>query len=133
MTTEATIRCQTCDRQAAAGETYFCYWCGEPVCIRCLVRIHLPLATEAVSCLRCQQQSGKNAAADEAMWEVVVEAALAGHDLGGWELTADGRGWEARCRRCAQTVWVGVSGVQYSLLADRCSPEAQGRETWEQG
>lgn len=120
MITDEMIPCQTCGRQVLAAETYFCYWCGESVCAGCLIRILLPLDTEAVSCPGCQRRYGKNDAADESMWEIMVESALAGHDLTGWEVTEDGRGWQARCRRCSQTVWVGVSGVQYSLLADSC-------------
>ena len=60
------------------------------------------------------------------MWEIAVEAALGGHDLGAWAVTEDGRGWQAECRLCAMTAWVGASGVMYVLLADRCPGDGAG-------
>lgn len=49
-----------------------------------------------------------------------VEAAFQGHDLAAFE-PVDERGYEARCRRCKGSVWVGVTGLLYSVLSDRCS------------
>jgi len=114
------MKCTVCAKEAAASETYFCYWCGRPICADCASHISLPLETEAVVCPGCAAKSGKNEAADGSMWEIAVNAALAGHDLGAWQLTERGDGWQARCRTCGGTAWVGMSGVQYSLLPDRC-------------
>jgi hypothetical protein len=58
------------------------------------------------------------------MLEIAVNAAAAGHELGGFEPVddTDGRanGWQARCRICGMTAWVGLNGLQYSLLGDVC-------------
>lgn len=55
-------------------------------------------------------------AANEVMLEIAVNAAAAGHDLGGFEPVedADGRanGWQARCRICGMTALVGLDGLQ---------------------
>lgn len=56
----------------------------------------------------------------EARLEIMVNAAGAGHDLGLWEETPTGDGWQARCRKCGGTIWVGKKGLQYSLLEDVC-------------
>ena len=57
----------------------------------------------------------------QAILEIQVNAALAGHDLGPFEpvegLTG---GYETRCRNCSQSAWVGDSGLIYSLLDDKC-------------
>ncbi len=53
-----------------------------------------------------------------AILEVQVNAALAGHDLGPFEEVDNG--YQAKCRRCGKTVWVGENGLIYSLLADTC-------------
>ena len=50
--------------------------------------------------------------------EAMVIAALGGHELGVWEPTR--RGWQAKCKLCTMTVWVGESAPSYSLLADKC-------------
>lgn len=76
-------------------------------------------------CPACAEKPVKDEAADEAMMEIMVNAAAEGHDLTAWVLTEDGAGWQARCRRCQGTVWVGRSGVQYSLLAETCRGEGQ--------
>jgi hypothetical protein len=57
--------------------------------------------------------------AKAATLEAQVNAALSGHDIGPFE-PVDPRigGWQAECRRCHQTVWVGDSGVMYSLLGE---------------
>lgn len=53
--------------------------------------------------------------------EVMVSAALDGHDLAAFEpLDQPGRGYQARCRRCGKTVWVGEPGLIYSLLEGEC-------------
>ena len=51
-----------------------------------------------------------------AILEAQVNAALSGHDIGPFE-PVDTRigGWQAEGRRCHQTVWVGDSGVMYSI------------------
>lgn len=59
--------------------------------------------------------------AGNARIEVMVEAALQGHDLTGFEpVEGPPPGQQARCRRCGQTAWVGESGLVYSLLDDVC-------------
>jgi len=66
-----------------------------------------------------------SAAARESMLDIAAAAALAGHDLAGFEPVEDGdgdpHGYQAACRRCNGTAWVGANGVMYSLLADQCS------------
>jgi len=47
--------------------------------------------------------------------------ALAGHDLGSFEeVDTTAGGYQATCRRCAKTVWVGRQGLIYSLLGEVC-------------
>jgi hypothetical protein len=58
--------------------------------------------------------------AKAAILEALVNAALSGHDIGSFEPVE--RGYQAVCRKCGKTVWVGNSGVMYSLLGERCSP-----------
>jgi hypothetical protein len=60
--------------------------------------------------------------AREALLEILVEAALSGHDLTPFDPVPSG-GYQSRCRRCGQTAWVSVGGLQYSLLAATCPPE----------
>ncbi len=59
--------------------------------------------------------------AKESILAIQVDATLSGHDLGLFEpvevLTG---GYEARCRNCNQSAWVGDSGLMYSLLEDSC-------------
>lgn len=66
-----------------------------------------------------------SAEAKRSMLEAAVNAALAGHDLTSFEPVeyVDGRpnGYQARCRRCGQTAWVGPQGLLYSLLSETCS------------
>ncbi len=50
--------------------------------------------------------------------EAAVEAALGGHDLGEWQPQENG--YQAACRVCGATTWVGEKGLRYSLLADVC-------------
>lgn len=61
-------------------------------------------------------------ATKDTVLEIQVNAALAGHDLGPFESaeTLTG-GYQARCRRCGRTVWVGDNGLMYSLLGDKCA------------
>jgi hypothetical protein len=56
-----------------------------------------------------------------AILEVQVNATLSGHDIGPFELV-DPRigGWQAECRRCGKSVWVGDNGLMYGILAERC-------------
>lgn len=115
-----TTTCSFCAREIVPAETYFCYWCGRVVCPECLSRVALPLASEAMVCPACAGKPMKDEAADESMMEIMVDAAVAGHDLTAWQLTEDGSGWQTRCRCCQETAWVGVSGVQYSLLSEIC-------------
>ena len=58
------------------------------------------------------------AAVRESMMSIAAGAALAGHDLGGFEAVDDGH--QAECRRCGMTAWVGDNGLTYSLLDDVC-------------
>lgn len=118
---EDSMTCAICAKEAVASKMYFCYWCGQPVCADCVLFVLLPLKTEATVCPSCQHENGKNEAADESMWEITVNATLMGHNLGAWEITERGDGWQVRCRTCGGTAWVSVSGLQYSLLPDRCS------------
>ena len=55
----------------------------------------------------------------EAILQAQVEAALQGHDLTPFE-SVNEHGFQARCRKCGKSVWVGVSGLMYSLLPDIC-------------
>ena len=59
-----------------------------------------------------------------AMLEIAVNAVFGKHDLSGFEAVdaAVGmpKGFEARCRRCERTAWVGEDGLTYSLLGDEC-------------
>jgi len=55
--------------------------------------------------------------AKESILAIQVDAALAGHDLGPFEpVEVLPGGYEARCRNCNQSAWVGDSGLMYSLL-----------------
>jgi hypothetical protein len=56
--------------------------------------------------------------ASEALLEILVEAALAGHDLARFDPVPSG-GYQSRCRR-RTTVWISDAGLTYSLLPDRC-------------
>ncbi len=53
-----------------------------------------------------------------ALLEAAVEAVLGGHDLVPWVPTDDG--WQAACKACGQTTWIGHNGLRYSLLAETC-------------
>ena len=64
----------------------------------------------------------------DAMLEAQVEAALGGHDIGPFEEVDNG--YQAACRRCDMTSWVGADGVRYSLLEDTC-PGAETAATGE--
>ena len=58
----------------------------------------------------------------DANLEIMVTAALNGHDLTPFEpLVQLGRGYQARCRNCAKTVWVRENGLIYSMLDVECS------------
>lgn len=65
----------------------------------------------------------------ESVLQTQVDAALRGHDLTGFEVV-DERGFQAKCRKCAGTVWVGVSGLIYSLLAESCSDSVEKVADW---
>jgi hypothetical protein len=57
-----------------------------------------------------------------AILEVQVNAALAGHDLGTFAvLDTTAGGYEAHCRKCDKSVWVGDQGLIYSLLGESCA------------
>lgn len=52
----------------------------------------------------------------------MVNAALSDHDLAPFEpVDTDAGGYEARCRKCGQTAWVGDNGLIYSMLDEQCS------------
>ena len=55
----------------------------------------------------------------EVVLQAQVEAALQGHDLTPFEPVSE-RGFQATCRACGNSVWVDISGLMYSLLADDC-------------
>lgn len=55
----------------------------------------------------------------ESILQAQIEAALSGHDVTAFE-PVDERGFQAICRNCGQTVWVGITGLMYSLLSDLC-------------
>lgn len=57
----------------------------------------------------------------ESILEAQVEAALQGHALTPFE-PLDKRGYQAVCRQCEGSVWVGSSGLIYSILSETCSP-----------
>jgi len=54
----------------------------------------------------------------DAILEAQVEATLGGHDIGAFETVEDG--YQATCKRCGQTSWVGWNGLRHSLLEDAC-------------
>jgi hypothetical protein len=56
-----------------------------------------------------------------------VNAALSDHDLGLFEPVESG--YQAICRMCGKSVWVGNSRVMYSLLGER-SPERPPDTDW---
>jgi hypothetical protein len=72
-------------------------------------------------------REGAEAILKDSILEAQVEAALQGHDLGSFKAvdTITG-GYEACCKRCQMTTWIGNSGLRYSLLADSC-PAAEGK------
>jgi hypothetical protein len=59
----------------------------------------------------------------EVILECQVNAALSGHDLGPFEPVQNqiADGWQAKCRRCGQSVWVSRAGPIYSLLDGQCN------------
>lgn len=54
----------------------------------------------------------------EAHLEAMAEAALGGHELGEWEPVRNG--WQAACKRCQATTWIGENGLRYRLLGESC-------------
>lgn len=62
----------------------------------------------------------------EAMLEAAIEAALGGHDLAPWEqLDESGNEYQAHCKLCLKTTWVG-SSLRYSILEDTCPGAPEG-------
>ncbi len=59
-------------------------------------------------------------AANESMMGIMVDASLQGHNLTEWKKVENGDGWQAVCRKCDKSVWVGSQGLIYSLLDDTC-------------
>jgi hypothetical protein len=58
----------------------------------------------------------------ENVLEAQVEAAFQGHDLGPFEPVENTiTGFQAVCRKCGQSIWVGKNGLMYSLLGERCN------------
>lgn len=58
-------------------------------------------------------------AAKDRMLEQAIIAALGSHNLEAFVLVGNG-GYQARCKHCGMTAWVGKLGIFYSLLADEC-------------
>jgi hypothetical protein len=60
----------------------------------------------------------------QGMLEIAVSAVFGKHDLSGFEVVDASvgmpEGFEAWCRRCGRTAWVGIDGVAYNLLGDNC-------------
>jgi len=57
-----------------------------------------------------------------------VEANFRDHDLGSFKIAGTVTGsFQAECRQCSQTVWVGPEGQMYSLLGDRVLLPPPGR------
>ena len=57
-----------------------------------------------------------------------VEAALQGHDLGGFEQVQEEEyklGYEARCKKCGKSVYVNYK-VIHSILAPKCPGFTRG-------
>ncbi len=56
--------------------------------------------------------------------EAQATAALGGHDLTAFEPVEDSMGrpncYQAMCRVCGKTRWVGENGLRYSLLKNEC-------------
>jgi len=59
----------------------------------------------------------------EAMWQTMAEATLGGHDLGNFERVESG--WQAKCRQCGHTTWVGDDGLRYGLLDAGCPSQVE--------
>lgn len=59
-------------------------------------------------------------AANASMLEIAVNAVAAEHDLTGFKAVKHAGGYQAICRKCGVTVWVGNNGRYYSLLANKC-------------
>ena len=91
------MRCSTCEEYLAQEDAWFCYWCGKMICADCAIALQLPMDITG-------HEIGS---AEETRIEVMVDAAFDGHDLAEWVQTEDRNGWQARCRRCDKTVWVG--------------------------
>lgn len=66
----------------------------------------------------------KEAKLKESLIEAAVEAVLGGHELERWQQVETG--WQATCKLCDATVWVGENGLGYSLLADSCAGYTHG-------
>jgi hypothetical protein len=79
----------------------------------------LPESTQVAAVLPDERPKGESLALfKESMMEAAVEAALGGHDLGQWEHTESG--YQAGCKLCQATTWVGGNGLRYTLLEDSC-------------
>lgn len=114
-------QCKDCKTEIPFEHEYYCYYCGRAVCSSCVKRVDLSLHTQATCCVSCwQEQYVAQANANETRMEIMVNAAFNGHDLSEWQLTESEDGWQATCRKCAGTIWVGKKGLQYSLLTDPC-------------
>lgn len=57
----------------------------------------------------------------ESILEAQIEASFQGHDLGPFEQVTDrvAGSYQAECRLCKGTFWVGDNGLRYSLLEDK--------------
>lgn len=111
--------CTTCQNSYNADDMYFCYVCSKRICSNCVQFITLPQDTKASICASClERYKQEQSKANEPMMEAMVNAALNGHDLGEWIPVKTG--WQANCRKCSKSVWVGSEGVIYSLLNAPC-------------
>lgn len=79
--------------------------------------------------LSMKNESKQSQLLRESILQIQVDAALQGHDLTCYEVV-DERGFQAKCRKCGGTVWVGVSGLIFSVLAESCSDSVEKGADW---
>ncbi|MEM9773399.1 MAG: hypothetical protein AAF902_02380 [Chloroflexota bacterium] len=57
----------------------------------------------------------------ESIEEAAAEAAASGHELTPFVKVENG--FQATCKLCEMTTWVGHSGIRYSILSDQCEKQ----------